>query len=64
MPLLTQGKVLVTNWHVFQPQSMQTGGTSGKVIKAGVPVRVRETINIGPKTHNGAWHSVSQPERL
>jgi type III restriction enzyme len=50
MPLLTQGKVLVTNWHVFQPQSMQTGGTSGKVIKAGVPVRITETIKIGPKT--------------
>ena len=26
MPTLTQGKVLVTNWHVFEPQAMQTGG--------------------------------------
>jgi type III restriction enzyme len=25
MPLLRQGKVLVTNWHVFQPQAVQTG---------------------------------------
>src|SRR5271157_3793830 len=50
MPLLTQGKVLVTNWHVFEPQGVQTGGTSGKVIKAGVPVRVKETISIGPKS--------------
>ncbi len=50
MPLLTQGKVLVTNWHVFEPQGMQTGGTSGKVIKAGVPVRVKETITIGLKS--------------
>ena len=50
MPLLTQGKVLVTNWHVFEPQSMQVGGVSAKVTKAGVPLRTRETITIGPKT--------------
>src|SRR6266581_1219142 len=50
MPLLTQGRVLVTNWHVFEPQSVQSGGVGGKVIKAGVPVRTRETITIGPKT--------------
>ena len=50
IPLMTQGKVLVNNWHVFEPQSMQTGGVGGKVIKAGVPVRVKETINIGSKT--------------
>jgi type III restriction enzyme len=50
MPPLTQGKVLVTNWHVFEPQSMQAGGVGGKVIKTGVPLRVRETINIAAKT--------------
>ncbi len=50
MPLLTQGRVLVTNWHVFEPQTMQAGGVSAKVVKAGVPVRVEETITIGPKT--------------
>src|SRR6516225_1158179 len=50
IPLLTQGKVLVTNWHVFEPQGVQTGGVSAKVTKAGVPVRTRETINIGTKT--------------
>jgi len=50
IPLLTQGKVLVTNWHVFEPQGVQTGGVSAKVTKAGVAVRTRETINIGTKT--------------
>ncbi len=50
IPLLTQGKVIVTNWHVFEPQAVQTGGVSAKVSKAGVKVRVRENINIGPKT--------------
>ncbi|MBI3663394.1 MAG: DEAD/DEAH box helicase family protein [Acidobacteria bacterium] len=50
MPLLTQGKVLVTNWHVFEPQTIQQGGVGAKVIKAGVRVTVREWIHIGPKT--------------
>jgi len=50
MPLLRQGKVLVTNWHVFQPQVVQTGGVGAKVVKAGVPVRTVETVVIGTKT--------------
>jgi type III restriction enzyme len=50
MPGLTQGRVRVTNWHVFEPQSVQAGGTGARVIKAGVAVRTRETITIGPKT--------------
>ena len=50
MPLLTQGKILITNWHVFEPQTMQAGGVSARVIKAGVPVTVREWIYIGQKT--------------
>lgn len=50
MPDLAKGRVLVTNWHVFEPQSMQAGGVSGKVMKAGVRRKVREFINIGPKT--------------
>jgi type III restriction enzyme len=45
-----QGRVLVTNWHVFEPQTVQAGGVSAKVVKAGVPVRVKETITIGLKT--------------
>ncbi len=47
---LTRGRVLVTNWHVFELRSIQTGGTSAKVNKAGVPLRIRERITIGPKT--------------
>ena len=47
---LTRGRVLVTNWHVFEPRGTQTGGTSAKVNKAGVPLRTREKITIGPKT--------------
>src|SRR2546426_2563801 len=49
-PLLTRGKVLATNLHLFEPQSVQTGGISAKVIKAGKEVRTKETIHIGTKT--------------
>lgn len=47
MPLLTQGRIIIHNWHIFEPQSMQAGGTGAKVIKSGVPVRTRELITIG-----------------
>ncbi|MBS1851226.1 MAG: DEAD/DEAH box helicase family protein [Acidobacteria bacterium] len=50
MPSLTQGPVLVTNWHVFEPQTPQSGGVGSKVMKAGVPVTTTETINIAAKT--------------
>jgi type III restriction enzyme len=50
MPLLMQGRVLVTNWHVFEPQSIQTSGVGARVTKAGVEVRTKETITIGQKT--------------
>ncbi len=50
MSLLNRGKVLVTNWHVFEPQSTQVGGVGSKVTRAGIPVSTRETVTIGPKT--------------
>ena len=50
MSLLTQGRVLVTNWHIFEPQGVQVGGESAKVAKLGRPVTTRETITIAPKT--------------
>ena len=30
MPDLTQGRVLVTNWHVFEPQGLQIGGVRAR----------------------------------
>ena len=47
---LTKGRVLVTNWHVFEPQGIQAGGVSAKVLKAGVRIRIREFITIGDKS--------------
>lgn len=50
MPDLAKGRVLVTNWHVFEPHTMQVGGVGARVMKAGVRKRVREFITIGPKS--------------
>jgi len=47
---LTKGRVLITNWHVFEPKVMHSGGVSGKVLRTGKPVRIREKITIGAKT--------------
>jgi type III restriction enzyme len=47
---LAQGRVIIQNWHVFEPQAINVGGTSAKVSRAGVEVRTRETIKIGAKT--------------
>jgi type III restriction enzyme len=49
MPALSQGKIVVTNWHAFEPRSVQTGGTAAKVSKAGVPKPGTEKILIGQK---------------
>lgn len=47
MARLSQGRVLITNWHAFQPRSLQSAGT--KVERRGVMRRVRETVRIGKK---------------
>lgn len=50
MPLITQGKIIVTNWHVFEPRTPQVAGDSAKVLRTGVAERRIETIIIGDKT--------------
>ena len=50
MPLLARGRVLVTNWHVFEPQQMGRVGDDGaRVVKAGVPVERVDYIHIGDR---------------
>ncbi|MBI2525999.1 MAG: DEAD/DEAH box helicase family protein [Candidatus Rokubacteria bacterium] len=61
---LTQGRVLMTNWHVFEPQAMTPGGVSAKVARAGVAVRTQETITIGPKTTTARNRRYLTPEEL
>jgi type III restriction enzyme len=48
MERLRQGKVMVTNWHVFEPQSV-TNGDAAKVVKRGREVLTTETIRVGEK---------------
>ncbi|WP_408998394.1 BPTD_3080 family restriction endonuclease [Syntrophus buswellii] len=50
MPDLAKGRVLMTNWHVFEQQVVKTGGIGAKVTKTGIPIRVKETITIGKET--------------
>jgi type III restriction enzyme len=64
MPSLTRGRVLVTNWHVFEPQAPQAGGTAARVLKAGVPLRTRETIHIGTRTTTARGSRYLTPEDL
>src|SRR2546428_7783216 len=35
MPDLTRGRVIVTNWHVFEPHGTQASGVTARVSKAG-----------------------------
>lgn len=64
MPDLAKGRVLVRNWHVFEPQVMQAGGVSAKVLKAGVRRRTREFINIGAKTTTARGKRYLTPEEF
>jgi type III restriction enzyme len=47
---LAKGRVIIRNWHVFEPQIVGVDGTSARVSRAGVAVRTREVIKIGNKT--------------
>jgi type III restriction enzyme len=49
MPQLTQGKVLVTNWHVLEPRTPNVTADSARVVKAGVPVQTTELVRIGER---------------
>lgn len=48
---LSQGRVLVVNWHGFALQDAnKVGGTSARVVRTGREVNVLETVRIGDKT--------------
>ncbi len=64
LPKLADGRVLVTNWHVFEPQAVQTAGVSARVTKAGVAERKLETIWIGAKTTTARGRRYLTPEEL
>ncbi len=64
MPEIAKGRVLIRNWHVFEPQTVQVGGISAKVMKAGKPVRIRESITIGHKTTTARGRRYLTPDEL
>jgi len=48
---LSQGRVLVVNWHTFALQDAnKVGGTAAKVVRTGRELNVLETVRIGDKT--------------
>jgi type III restriction enzyme len=50
MDKLRQGKVMVTNWHIFERRSPSTAGDDpAKVVRTGVPITTTEVIKIGKK---------------
>ncbi|WP_204140068.1 BPTD_3080 family restriction endonuclease [Halomicronema sp. CCY15110] len=50
MDSLRRGRVLVTNWHLFERRTPQTAGDApAKVVQVGVPVQTTEVIRIGDK---------------
>jgi type III restriction enzyme len=53
MPALRQGRVVVTNWHVFEPQTASAGGQTGRVIKAGVMKETRQRIHFSDENTSG-----------
>jgi type III restriction enzyme len=58
MPMLARGRVLVTNWHVFEAQSMTRVGDDGsRVVKAGVPVEDVSYVYIGDKVQTARGRS-------
>ena len=50
MPELQQGRVIIWNWHVFEPQGSAVGGTGARVVKAGKAVQTTETFIVAGKT--------------
>ena len=64
MPQLAQGRVLITNWHIFEPRALQAAKQSAKVLRAGREVRVRETIHIAGKTSTGRGRRYLKPADL
>lgn len=50
MPRLAQGRVVMTNWHVFEQQQPTVGGTSARVVRTGHAESRRERVTIKDRT--------------
>jgi type III restriction enzyme len=50
MPELQRGRVIIWNWHVFEPQGSAVGGTGARVVKAGKATKTTEKFIVAGKT--------------
>jgi type III restriction enzyme len=64
MPDLQQGRVIIWNWHVFEPQGSGVGGTGARVIKAGKAVPTTENFVVARKTTSFHGKKYITPEVL
>jgi type III restriction enzyme len=64
MPTLRQGHVVVTNWHLLEPQAVKVGDTSARVAKAGRRVERLETIVVGSKVTSARGKRYMTPEAI
>lgn len=64
MTVLRRGRVVITNWHVFEPQTVKVGGTSARVTKAGHRVERVETIVVGDKVTKARGNRYMTPQAL
>lgn len=53
MPLLAKGRLLVTNWHVFERREANVGEVSAKVLRTGQRLNKVETISISETARTG-----------
>lgn len=54
MEALRRGKVIITNWHVLEPQQMdRVGDTSSRVVRRGIPRQVKVTRTVNGKKQEG-----------
>lgn len=61
---LCKGRVLITNWHVFEPRTVQVGGVSARVSRAGKRVDRVETVIVGSKTTTARGNRYMTPEAI
>ena len=64
MPDLQQGRVIIWNWHVFEPQGSGVGGTGARVVKAGKAVETTENFIVARKTTSFHGKKYITPEVL
>ncbi|MBM3508216.1 MAG: type III restriction endonuclease subunit R, partial [Alphaproteobacteria bacterium] len=64
MPELNRGRVIVSNWHAFEPQGSAVGGTGARVVKAGKATETRERFVVAGKTTSFHGKKYITPEIL